>query len=98
MRVNIKPMVIVVALTLATSSFAATGEKDKPTSKAATCGPIADSRLDRVMNENSASGRISSCWSDHVSISGSTLLAYQSTDDVNGDTDTFFNVRSLSVY
>ena len=79
MRLNVKPIVAVVAITLATSAFAAMGAKDKPAPKAGTCGPIADSKLDRVMNDNSPSGRASSCWSDHVSISGSTLLAYQRT-------------------
>lgn len=98
MRPNVKPIVAVVAISLATSAFAAMGGKEKTTTKASSCGPVFDTKLDRMMNGNSHMSHVASCWKDHMSISGDVLLDHQNIDDIDGNTDSYFNVRSLNIY
>ena len=100
MRPLVKPIVAVVAVTLATSAFAAMGAKDKNVSKASTCGPVLNTKMDRAMNINSPTREVLSCWTDRFALGGSATLAFQRADDFSTTTGnkTFFNVRQVSLF
>jgi len=100
MRPLVKPIVAVVAVTLATSAFAAMGAKDKNVSKASTCGPVLNTKMDRAMNINSPTREVLSCWTDRFALGGSATLAFQRADDFSTTTGnkTYFNVRQVSLF
>jgi hypothetical protein len=99
MRPLVKPLVAVVALSLATSSaFAAMGA-GKPAAKASSCGPVVNKKVDELLNPNSPSRAVSSCWQDRIAFGGAIKVVGQSAEvgtNASGS-DTFLNVRSLTV-
>lgn len=100
MRPLVKPLVAVVALSLATTSaYAAMGAKTKSASKASSCGPVLDTKMDRVMNVNSPTREVLSCWTDRFALGGDATLAYVNGDAYSdGTSSSFFNVRAVNLY
>ena len=100
MRPLVKPLVAVVALSLATTSaYAAMGAKTKSASKASSCGPVLDTKMDRVMNVNSPTREVLSCWTDRFALGGDATLAYVSGDEyATGNHADAFNVRSVNLF
>ena len=98
MRPLVKPLVAVVALSLATSSaFAAMGA-GKPAAKASSCGPVVDKKVDDLLNPNSPSRAVASCWQDRIAFGGAIKVVGQNAERFTGSgSDTFLNVRSLTV-
>jgi len=99
MRPLVKPLVAVVALSLATSSaFAAMGA-GKTAGKTASCGPVVNKDLDRVINPNSVTRELESCWADRFAFGGNAKFVAQRAEGMAAadTTDTFFNVRSLQL-
>lgn len=97
MRPLVKPLVAVVALSLATSSaFAAMGAGK--TAGKASCGPVVNKDLDRVVNPNSVTRNLDSCWGDRFAFGGKANFVAERAESMQSTTkNTFFNVRSAQL-
>lgn len=101
MRPLVKPLVAVVAIALATSASAAMSPKDKGSAPmGSSCGPVIDTKMGRVMNVNSPSREVGSCWQDRFAFGGNATLAFQHADSMatSSSSDSFFNVRALNLF
>jgi hypothetical protein len=101
MRPLVKPLVAVVAIALATSASAAMSPKDKGTAPmGSSCGPVVDTKMGRVMNVNSPTREVGSCWQERFAFGGDATFAFQRADGMatSDSTDSFFNVRAVNLY